>query len=290
MEFGAHVSAAGGVDLGLKRALDFEMTACQIFTKNERQWLAKPLDSEVVARYHGIHEEGGLKFVVAHDSYLINIATPDDALWEKSRLALLHELERCDELAIPYLVSHPGAHVGSGTDAGIARVSEAIRRIHDERPDLRAMILIETTAGQGTSLGSSFEEIAEMISAVEDKSRIGVCLDTCHVFAAGYELREPDGYERTIASFETAIGLGYLKCLHINDSQKGLGSRVDRHAHIGEGEIGDAGFALLLNDTRLAHLPGILETPKGNDAAEDRVNLARLKGLIASADTGNRSN
>lgn len=265
------------------RAAEHGMTACQIFTKNERQWVAKPIDPAVVERFLAGMGTSALKHMVSHDSYLINIASPNDELWEKSRLALKEELARCDLLGIPYLVSHPGAHVGSGTEAGIAKIGEAIRRIHDETPDGKAMMLLETTAGQGSAIGSTFEELAAIIDLVEDKRRIGVCLDTCHVFAAGYDIRDTASYEATIAAFDRIVGLNRLKCLHINDSQKRLGSRVDRHAHIGEGEIGKAGFELFVNDARFAGLPGVLETPKGADAKEDGMNLATLRGLVRLA-------
>ena len=281
LELGAHVSAAGGVDLGLVRANDFGMTACQIFTKSERQWAAKPLDPEVIVRFHANAEAFAFKHLVAHDSYLINLGSPDPALWEKSRQALAHELERCDTLGIPYLVSHPGAHMGEGPEAGIERVVRAINQIHEEHPNGKARILIETTAGQGTVLGRSFEEIAQVLDGVRDRSRIGVCLDTCHIFAAGYDIRGADSYAETMAAFDGIVGLANLKCLHLNDSKKGLGMHVDRHTHIGEGEIGLAGFACFMNDERLSGIPGILETPKeGPDFAEDRMNLDALRSLV----------
>ena len=280
IEFGAHVSAAGGVDLALGRAAEFEMTACQIFTKNERQWAAKPLDAAVIDRFMAKRDETGIGHIVSHDSYLINVASPDDAMWEKSRQALMEELRRCDILGVPFLVSHPGAHVGSGFSAGIRRVGEAVNRVHADMPDSTTMLLLETTAGQGTCLGATFDEIAEIIDIVDDKDRIGVCLDTCHVFAAGYDLRDSTSYEETLGAFDSIIGLHRLKCIHLNDSLKPLGSKVDRHAHIGEGELGKEAFELIVNDTRLYGLPGILETPKGADASEDRMNLATLRGLI----------
>ena len=280
LEFGSHVSASGGVDLSIPRAAALEMTACQIFTKNERQWNAKPLDPGVIDRFKSNWQGAGLKQVVAHDSYLINVASPDEALWARSKAALMHELERCDQLGVPYLVSHPGAHVGSGVEAGIERVAKAINEIHRETPEGKAIVLIETTAGQGTALGRTFEEIASIIAQLDDKSRIGVCLDTCHIFAAGYDIRDQASYDETMASFDEVIGLDRLKCIHLNDSQKGLGSRVDRHAHIGQGEIGAAGFGFIVNDPRLAGLPGILDTPKENDDEEDKMNLATLRGLI----------
>lgn len=283
MLFGAHVSAAGGVDLALGRAFDFEMNACQIFTKNERQWAAKALDPAVIERFRIKREETGIGHIVAHDSYLINIASPDDAMWEKSRQALMEELRRCEMLSIPYLVSHPGAHVGSGVDAGVARLGEAVNRIHDEMPDNSTVLLLETTAGQGTCLGASFEEIAAMIDLVDDKERVGVCLDTCHIFAAGYDIRDQESYQATMRSFDEIIGLERIKCFHLNDSKKPLGSRVDRHDHIGEGELGRAAFEFIVNDSRFSGLPAVLETPKGADASEDRVNLATLKSLIRVA-------
>jgi deoxyribonuclease-4 len=280
LQLGAHVSAAGGVDLALGRAAEFEMASCQLFTKNERQWVAKPLDPAVIERYFAKREEIGIRHVISHDSYLINIASPDDMMWEKSRQALLEELRRCDQLEIPYLVSHPGAHVGSGSEAAIERVAEAVNRIHDEMPASRAVLLLETTAGQGTCLGATFEDLAEMIDRIHDKARVGVCFDTCHVFAAGYELRDAEGYEATMSALDAIVGLARIKCLHLNDSLKGIGSRVDRHAHIGEGELGKAAFDLILNDARFDGLPGVLETPKGPDAKEDRMNLDTLMSLV----------
>ena len=281
LELGAHVSASGGVDLALIRANDFAMTACQLFTKSERQWAARPLDPEVVERFLANQAQFGIKYLVAHDSYLINIASPNSEMWAKSRQALAHELERCDMLEIPYLVSHPGAHMGEGPDAGIARVAEAINRIHDEAPNGKSMILIETTAGQGSALGRSFEEIAGILDQVQDRARIGVCLDTCHIFASGYDLRDADSYDATISAFDTIVGISNLKCLHLNDSKKGIGLHVDRHAHIGQGEIGLAAFGFILNDPRLSGLPGILETPKEPPKfEEDLMNLDTLKSLI----------
>jgi deoxyribonuclease IV len=282
LELGAHMSVAGGHERAIDRALACEMTACQIFTKNANQWNAKPIASDAAQRFRDRWSESGMKGLVAHDSYLINIASGDDALWEKSRLAFREELDRCDLLGVPYLVTHPGAHLGAGPDAGIARVVEAIDRIHDERPDGKAVILIETTAGQGTTLGRSFEEIAAIVGGVADQTRIAVCLDTCHVFAAGYDLRDEASYAATMDAFDRIVGLNRLKAIHLNDSKKGLGSHVDRHTHIGEGELGLEPFRFLLNDARLAGLPGILETPKGDDDADDKRNMATLRGLIGA--------
>ena len=279
LELGAHMSIAGGCDLALERAAAFEMSACQIFTKNASQWRAKPLDPAVVERFHARRASTGIEHLVAHDSYLINLASPDDALRERSRLAFADELDRCDLLGVPFLVTHPGAHMGTGVDAGIARVVEGINWIRDERPSGRTTILLETTAGQGTTLGCRFEELAAIIDAVEDQSSIGVCFDTCHVFAAGYELRDRAGYDGTMDAFSATIGFDRLQVFHLNDSKKGLGSQVDRHTHIGEGELGATAFGFLLNDPRFAGRPGLLETPKGDDGEEDRRNLATLRAL-----------
>ena len=232
LSLGAHMSAAGGVDLAIVRAAELNMDSCQLFTKNANQWAAKPLDPAVVERFHEQKATAGVTNLVAHDSYLINVASPDPANWEKSRNALLIELQRCDLLGVPYLVSHPGAHMNSDLDEAIARVAEAINRINEDRPDGDTTLLIETTAGQGTTLGRSFEEIAAIIDQVEDKARIGVCFDTCHVFVAGYDIRDAESYNATMQQFDDIVGLEWLKVLHLNDAKKGLGSKLDRHAHI----------------------------------------------------------
>jgi deoxyribonuclease-4 len=280
LALGAHMSAAGGVDLAITRAAALQMNSCQLFTKNANQWAAKPLDPAVVERFHVQKESAGVANLIAHDSYLINIASPDPANWEKSRNALLIELERCDLLGVPYLVSHPGAHMNSDLDESIERVAHAINRINDERPDGQTTLLIETTAGQGTTLGRTFEEIAAMIDKVEDKTRIGVCFDTCHVFVAGYDLRDESSYNATIKAFDDVIGLEWLKVLHLNDAKKGLGSRVDRHTHIGEGELGLEAFKYFMNDPRFSGTPGVLETPKGDNDEEDARNMATLRELV----------
>lgn len=278
-KLGSHVSAAGGVDKAVGRASALDMGAFQLFSKNANQWKAKPLDPAVVERYKIALAESSITDVVVHDSYLINIASPDDTAWEKSIDALAIELDRCDTLGVPWLVSHPGAHMESGVDAGVARVAEAINRIHLEMPDGSSVIALETTAGQGTTLGRSFEELAQIIDQIDDKSRIAVCLDTCHVFAAGYDIRDKASYDTTMQAFDESIGLDYLKVIHLNDSMKPLGSNRDRHSHIGEGEIGEAAFGFFLNDPRLVDVPGILETPKDDDYTEDRMNLDRLISL-----------
>lgn len=280
LELGSHVSASGGVDKAIGRATALEMTAFQIFTKNANQWNAKSLDPVVIERFReDIAANPQIKTVVAHDSYLINLASPDAAAWEKSIGALKIELERCDQLGIPYLVSHPGAHMGTGVDVGTARVAQAINIIHSQLPDGKCSLTIETTAGQGSTLGRTFEEIAQIIDGVEDQSRVSVCFDTCHVFAAGYDIRTEETYAATMASFDEVIGLDRLRVLHLNDSAKDFGSFRDRHAHIGQGTIGPDAFHFLLQDERLEGRPGILETPKDDDITEDQMNLTTLRAL-----------
>ena len=280
LEFGSHVSTAGGVDKALARAVEVGATSCQIFSKNERQWRARPLDPEVVERFLAERERTGITQLVVHDSYLINLASPKEDIHAKSMAAFANEIRRCDQLAIRYLVTHPGAHTGSGVEAGIATFAESLNRLHDELPDSQTVTCLETTAGQGTTLGRSFEEIAAIIDRIEDKARIAVCLDTCHVFAAGYDIRTQEGYERTMLEFDRIIGLGRLRVIHLNDSKFGLGLNKDRHEHIGHGEIGLDGFRAIVNDPRLAGLPAILETEKDDAGEHDRRNLAVLRSLV----------
>ncbi|MFN8512310.1 MAG: deoxyribonuclease IV [Chloroflexia bacterium] len=280
---GAHLSIAGGLDKAVGRGVGVGCTALQIFTKNASQWKAKPLAEEDIARFKAAVEASpiGAAAVVAHDSYLINLGSPEEAKWEQSVAAFTDELRRCDQLGVPYLVTHPGAHMGSGEDAAIRKVAEGLERAVADSE--RAMVLLETTAGQGTTLGHRFEHLAKMLELVspETADRIGVCLDTCHAFVAGYDLSTPEGYEATWEEFARLIGLDRLKVLHVNDAKKPLGSRVDRHEHLGKGFIGETGFRLLMNDARLQGRPLLLETQKGDDCAEDKVNMDFLRGLIA---------
>jgi deoxyribonuclease-4 len=281
------MSIAGGHALAIDRATTFGMTACQIFTKNANQWAAKPIASEAATAFRERLAASDVAWVVAHDSYLINLASPDDAIWERSMHAFADELERCHQLGVQWLVTHPGAHMSSGVDAGIGRVAAALNRIFAARPDLDVTVLLETTAGQGTTLGRTFEELAGILALVEDQTRVGVCFDTCHVFAAGYDIRETTSYGATMRAFDDIIGLRRLRVFHLNDSKKGLGARVDRHAHIGEGELGTEPFRLLLSDERFAAHPGILETPKDDDE-DDRRNMATLRSLAGCEDAASR--
>lgn len=281
LAFGSHMSAAGGVDLALGRAEELALESCQIFSKSERQWNAKPLDPVVVERFRSETERTGITKLVVHDSYLINLASPKPDIREKSLAAFRDELERCDTLGIPYLVTHPGAHTGSGFEAGIQQFADSLNEIYELLPDNRALTLLETTAGQGTSLGRSFSELAAIIEKVEAKDRVGVCLDTCHVFAAGYDYRTPELYATMMEEFDSTLGLDRLKVIHLNDSKFPLASYRDRHDHIGAGEIGLEGFRQFVNDPRLAGIPGILETEKDPEGDNDRRNLETLKCLVA---------
>jgi deoxyribonuclease-4 len=280
MPFGAHMSISGGVSKAFARGEYVKCDAMQIFTKSERQWNAKPLAEEEVAAYQAEQERTGIRPVIVHDSYLINMASPRDDLREKSIAAFADELERCALLGVPYIVTHPGAHTGSGEDAGIDRQADALVRLFQEGVGGDVMVLLETTAGQGSALGWSFEHLARMLEQIPQQERLGICVDTCHIFVAGYDIRTAEGYAATFEAFERLIGLERIKAFHLNDAQKELGSRVDRHTHIGQGAIGTEAFRMLVNDVRFSHIPMIIETPKGKDMAEDIENLTLLRSLV----------
>jgi deoxyribonuclease-4 len=280
LKLGAHESIAGGLHKAFDRAQSVGCETVQIFVKSNRSWAVKPLAEEDIARFKAKAEETGIGPVVGHTSYLLNLGTHDEALWAKSRDMLIVELERCEALEVPWLVLHPGSHVGAGEEAGLAQVARALGEVHAATPGFRTRILLETTAGQGTSLGCRFEHLAWLMEHASEGERLGVCLDTCHVFAAGYELRTTTGYAATMEAFDRVIGLKRLHAIHLNDCKGNLGSRKDRHEHIGKGNIGLEGFRLVVNDSRLAGLPALLETPKGDDLHEDRENLAMLRSLI----------
>lgn len=279
---GAHMSIAGGHERAIQRGAEIGCGAIQMFTKSNSQWAAKPLTEEGVRRFKEEHVRSGIGPVVAHDSYLINLCSPDDALWRRSTDACSEELERCARLGIPWLVTHPGAHMGRGEEYGIERMAEAIDTIHSRVPAAAASLALETTAGQGTILGYRFEQLADLIGRTAEPERIGVCLDTCHVFAAGYDLRSRAGYDDTFRRFDDVIGLHRLKAIHVNDSKKDLGCRVDRHEHIGRGCLGLDAFRFLMNDPRLLEIPLLLETPKGDDCREDVENITILLRLVGN--------
>jgi deoxyribonuclease-4 len=280
---GAHMSVAGGIHKAIGRGEGVGCTALQIFTKNANQWRAKPLSDEDIAHYTTAIAASAIDpgAVVAHDSYLINLGSPDDAKWEQSVAAFAEELRRCDQLGVPYLVTHPGAHMGSGEEAGLERVAAGMIRALEATE--RATVLLETTAGQGTYLGGRFAHLARLLELTPPAllDRVGICLDTCHVFVAGYDISTPEGYAETWAEFDREIGRDRLRVLHLNDAKKPLGSHTDRHEQLGKGHIGETGFRLIMNDPLLRDRIHLLETPKGDDLAEDRENMAFLRGLIA---------
>lgn len=282
-QLGSHVSIAGGVHQALAIGKTIGCTAIQIFTKNANRWNAKPLEDIEIFRFQEAWQASGIQTVIAHDSYLINLGTPQNELWQKSQHALLGEMHRCEQLGIPYLVIHPGSHTGSGEAQGLKRVAQALNRIHQHIPGSSVRILLETTAGQGTNLGYQFEHLAAILDLVQEPERLGICFDTCHVFAAGYELRTEEGFQRTIDAFDRRIGINRLKVIHVNDSVKPCGSRVDRHQGLGEGAIGLDGFRLLMQESRFETIPMILETPKGRDPiVSDQRNLQILKNFCTT--------
>ncbi len=287
MRLGAHMSTAGGVHTAYQRAAEAGCDSMLIFTKSNRQWRAKPLAAADIEQWQSAAAAHPDIYPVAvHASYLINIASPDPELWEKSYQALKVEVERAEALGIPLLTFHPGSHMKAGESAGLETIARGLRRLLEETAGSAVTICLETMAGQGTNLGFRFEHLATLLDAVDRHDRAGVCFDTCHVFAAGYDIRSPAAYTKTLEEFDRVVGLDEIRCFHFNDSQHELGSNKDRHAHIGRGHIGDVGFANFVNDPRWAEHPAHLETPKtetdddGQDVEMDPVNLAALRALV----------
>jgi len=280
--FGAHMSIAGGYYKALQAAQSFSCESVQLFTKNTNQWRAKEFSDQDVELFHGTLKQVQLGATLAHDSYLINLASPDEVLYRRSIEAFVIELQRAERLGLDFLVTHPGAYMTGCEESGLERVVGALDEAHRACRGFRVQVLLETTAGQGTCLGHRFEHLARVVNGVKESHRLGVCFDTCHVFAAGYRLSPRYAYRNTIREFDRVIGLDRLRAFHINDSAKPFGSRVDRHAHIGQGCIGLEAFGLLVNDRRFRRHPMILETPKeSTEAGEmDAINLATLRGLV----------
>ena len=276
---GAHMSISGGLDQALLRGQTVGCEVIQIFSKNSNQWNAKPLTPAEITQFKKTRDDTGVIPVLVHSAYLINLCTPNDADWTRSSDALYVEMERAEALEIPYLVLHPGAHLGAGVEVGIARAARALNQLHRKSDGFRLQILIELTAGQGTCIGHRFEEVGALLSQIENPERVGVCFDTCHVFAAGYAMQTRAQYDATFAALDATVGLSRIRAFHLNDCKKELGCRVDRHAHIGQGKMGIEPFSYLMNDPRFVHLPMVLETPKEKDLHEDRENLAVLRGL-----------
>ncbi|MEN8189573.1 MAG: deoxyribonuclease IV [Thermodesulfobacteriota bacterium] len=278
---GAHESVSGGLHLAFERIEAVGGEALQIFTRNQRQWNPKPLSSEEIAQFAGGWEKCPAMPIVSHGSYLVNLGSPKEEVRHKSVEALKEELRRCAALNIPQIVMHPGSHGGDGVEVGLERVVKGLDQcFQDVENDVK--VLLETTAGQGNGLGSRFDELGWIIDRSQFPDRLAVCLDTCHVFAAGYDISDRKGYEATMIEFEEKVGIDRLAFFHLNDSKKELASRVDRHEHIGKGCIGLEGFRLLLNDSRFEKHGMTLETPKGKDLQEDRDNLQVLRSLIGN--------
>ena len=277
MLLGAHVSTAGGMPTAVQQGLDLSCEAIQVFTRNQRQWTPRPLDPDEVASFRTVAEEAGfLATALSHASYLINPSATDEAILARSESALIDEIERCAALGIPFLALHPGAHLGEGEEAGLAAAAKTIRKALHATSRARVTVLLESTAGQGTCLGHTLEHLRTLLQRI-DSRRAAVCLDTCHLHAAGYGLKSPKAYEATFREVESVLGLERVKAFHLNDSKTPQGSRVDRHEHIGEGEIGAAAFQRLVRDERFRKLPAILETPGGPEGYAE--NLARLKKM-----------
>ncbi|HVO76782.1 MAG TPA: deoxyribonuclease IV [Candidatus Bathyarchaeia archaeon] len=279
MNFGAHMSIAGGMHRALERGRAIGCDAVQLFVKNTNQWRMRSLDEREIGLFAAARGSFAPNFVLAHASYLVNLASPDPRILERSLAGFLAEMERTRVLGIPYMVIHPGSHRGTGAAKGIRRIAASLDETLSALKGPGPEILLETTAGQGDALGSSFDELARIIEKCRANDSLGVCFDTCHVFAAGYDLRTKRAYGETLRMFDRTIGLGMLKAFHLNDSVKPLGSRVDRHTHIGEGALGLEPFSLLANDVRFFDRPMVLETPKGPDEADDIRNLAVLRRL-----------
>lgn len=304
---GAHMSIAGGLHLAVERAAALSMDCVQIFTanprqfpkpaaasqfggvltKNNNQWRSKPITDEDVKAFQVALKSTGVKSPVGHDSYLINLGSPDHELWQKSLDAFVHELERAERLGLFGLVMHPGSYVTSSEADGLARIILALDEAHRRTKGFKVLTLLETTAGQGTSLGHRFEHLEVILNTCVASERLGVCVDTCHIFAAGYPLKTKAEYEATMTEMDQRIGLSRVKAFHLNDSLKDQGSRVDRHAHIGRGKLGLEPFRHLLNDPRFITVPMYLETKKGTEAGEDldAINLRVLRGLVAGPES-----
>lgn len=273
---GAHISTRGGLHTIFDRASAIDASAAALFAKNSNQWKGKTLTDEDCAAFAA---QRTVRPLLTHASYLINLATTNEEFHRKSIAAMIDELDRAERLGIHAVVLHPGAHMGAGADAAIDQIARSFDRIHAALPHHRVVTLLETSAGQGSCVGCTFEELGQMIARVDDRQRLGICIDTCHIFAAGYDLLTPDAYARTMDDMERHVGTDNVGAFHLNDSKKPLGSRVDRHEHIGEGALGLEPFRLLLNDPRFARIPKVIETPKTIETESDRINLAKLRSL-----------
>jgi deoxyribonuclease IV len=275
------MSIAGGVENAPARAALVHCTAMQIFVKNNKSWQAPPISEDQATRFKQELTKTGInpKNVFAHASYLINLASAKPEVVEKSQITLEDELNRCQQLEIPGLVMHPGAHIGAGREKGLEQITQYCKEVFKRTPDVQTRLLFETTAGTGTNLGATFEDLADLLAMIDEPERTGVCLDTCHIFAAGYEISDKASYTKTMSEFDKVVGLDRLKAIHLNDSMAPFNSRKDRHAHIGQGEIGEEAFRFVMTDPRLQSIPMSLETPKDSEMTEDKMNLRKLYEL-----------
>ena len=277
---GAHMSISGGLHKAIERAVAAGCGTLQIFTRSSNQWKGKPVSDRDAELFRSTFAASGLHEVISHDIYLINLAAVPGDTRDKSLAAFGDEMDTCAQLGINKIVMHPGSHTTDTPVAGLERVIAAFDQLFEAVPQYEGLILLETTAGQGTNLGRTFEELQFIISGSRYPERFGICFDTCHTFAAGYNTATPEGYADVMAQFDRLLGLQRLHCFHFNDSKKGLGSRVDRHEHIGKGALGLEPFRFIMNDPRFTNIPKILETPKGDHDEMDLVNLQLLRGLL----------
>jgi deoxyribonuclease IV len=284
---GAHMSIAGGVHTAIERGCSIECTAIQIFVKNNMQWFARPLTREEVRAFLNHQQRGELLSIFAHANYLINLAATNPQFLANSMRSLSEELIRADQLEFPFLVLHPGAHLNAGEEAGLEKIAASIDAVFQKIPNVKTKIALETTAGQGSCLGHRFEQIAYIIENVREPERLCVCIDTAHLFAAGYDISSESGIKETLREFDRVIGLDRLAAIHLNDSKTARGSRVDRHQHIGKGRIGLDAFRFIMRDRRFRKIPKVLETPKGKAMREDVRNLKTLRALASSGGSPN---
>lgn len=276
---GAHMSIRGGVSMAIERARSIRCTAMQIFVKNNMQWFARPLTGEEIRAFLNHVQRGELSSVFGHANYLINLAATNPQFHANSIRALAEELVRADQLELPFLVLHPGAHLGAGEEAGLKKIVDSVDEVFRKIPKVKTKIALEITAGQGSCIGHRFEHLGHIIANVRESERLRVCIDTAHLFAAGYEIGSESGVTTTFHEFDRVIGRNRLVAIHVNDSKTGLGSRVDRHEHIGKGRIGLDAFRFIMRNSRFSKIPKVLETPKGEDLAEDVINLKTLRRL-----------
>jgi len=277
---GAHMSIAGGLPKAVERGRAAGCGVLQVFTQNSNQWRGKRITDSDASLFREKWAESGIKEIVSHDIYLINLAAAPGETRDKSMAGFLEEMERCARLGIDKIVMHPGAHLGDGEETGVSRIVEAFDILFQQARDFTGTVLLETTAGQGTNIGYRFEHLREIRDRSDFPDRFGVCFDTCHTFAAGYDITTREGYDSVFGEFDRVLGLENLRVFHFNDSKKGLNCRVDRHEHIGRGAMGLEGFRFLMNDQRFSSIPKILETPKGDNDEMDAINLKTLRDLV----------